>query len=49
MHIKDACSSDGKVVLAGKGYNGYIGLDPHLGTFEGLVNLELNNKKLYAT
>lgn len=61
MHIKDACSSDGKVVPAGKGdgnveyvlknllangYNGYISLEPHLGTFEGLANLELDNKML---
>ena len=61
MHIKDACSSDGKVVPAGKGdgnieyilmnlltkgYDGYISLEPHLGTFEGLANLELDNKML---
>lgn len=61
MHIKDACSSDGNVVPAGKGdgnieyilrdllsngYDGYISLEPHLGTFAGLADLELDDKML---
>lgn len=61
MHIKDACMSDGKVVLSGmgdgnlelilrqcfaNGYDGYLSLEPHLGSFIGLAELELDDKML---
>ena len=32
--------------LLGHGYQGYISLEPHLGTFEGLAELELDDKML---
>lgn len=61
MHIKDACSDDGKVVPAGSGngniafilkdlldngFEGYLSLEPHLGSFDGLEKLELDDKML---
>lgn len=56
MHIKDALA-DGSVVPAGKGignlpyllenYQGSVlTLEPHLSVFEGLANLEANNKSI---
>lgn len=56
MHIKDALA-DGSVVPAGKGignlpyllenYQGSVlTLEPHLSLFEGLANLEANNKSI---
>lgn len=32
--------------LISNGYNGFISLEPHLGTFEGLADLELDDKML---
>ena len=32
--------------LLGNGFDGYISLEPHLGSFEGLADLELDDKML---
>lgn len=59
FHIKDAFSSDHKVVPSGygdgkikeilteaynEGFEGFLSLEPHLGSFQGLAELELDIK-----
>lgn len=61
MHIKDAKSTDRRVVPSGmgdgnleyiiselfaNGYDGFLSLEPHLGSFEGLADLELDDAML---
>lgn len=47
--VVPAGSGDGNVEyvlgsLFGKGYDGFVSLEPHLGSFEGLADLELDDK-----